>query len=111
MAPFSLIVWFVSRIRSHKSKIGSGRVDQSKQLDQKWSIQLNEVKSVHVDFTNKSCQHIPITINDQVIPHSDTAKYLGMMLDAKLRRKALVKSEREELGLKYKKMYWLTGRR
>ena len=33
------------------------------------------------------------------------------MGDAKLRRKALVKKKREELGLKYKKMYWLMGRR
>jgi transposase len=34
-----------------------------------------------------------------------------MTLDAKLRWKAHVKKIREELGLKYKKMYWLTGRR
>jgi len=57
----------------------------------KWLIRLNEGKSVHVDFTNKRCQHIPITINDKVTPHSNTAKYLGMMLDAKLCWKAHVK--------------------
>jgi uncharacterized protein with GYD domain len=34
-----------------------------------------------------------------------------MTLDAKLRWKAHVKKKREELGLKYKKMYWLMGRR
>jgi len=33
------------------------------------------------------------------------------MGDAKLRWKALVKKKREKLGLKYKKMYWLMGRR
>jgi len=55
------------------------------------------------------CQHIPITINDKVIPHSNTAKYLGMTLDAKLRSKAHVKKKREDLGLKHKKMYWLRG--
>jgi hypothetical protein len=101
----------------------------------------------------KRCQHIPITINDEVLPfthtylpmkmeqsvpkrrhinfrrrelprrkhttfrarrkfeikkiirHSNTEKYLGMTLDAH------VKKKREELGLKYKKTYWLTGRR
>jgi len=33
-----------------------------------------------------------------------------LILDAKLRWKAHVKKKHEELGLKYKKMYWLTGR-
>jgi len=34
-----------------------------------------------------------------------------MTLGAKLRWKAHVKKKREELGLKYKKMYWIMGRR
>ena len=34
-----------------------------------------------------------------------------MTLDAKLRWKAHVKEKREGLGLEYKKMYWLMGRR
>jgi hypothetical protein len=33
-----------------------------------------------------------------------------IILDAKLRWKAHVKKKREELGLKYKKMYWLMQR-
>jgi hypothetical protein len=45
------------------------------------------------------------------IPYSQTAKYLGMSMDAKLRRKVRVKEKREELGLKYKHMHWLMGRR
>jgi len=40
-----------------------------------------------------------------------TAKYLGMTLDAKLRWKVHVKEKREELGLKYRQMYWLMRRR
>jgi hypothetical protein len=39
-----------------------------------------------------------------------TAKYLGVTLDAKIRWKAYVKKEREELGLRYNKIYWLIGR-
>jgi len=77
----------------------------------KWLIKLNEAKSVHVDCTNRRCQYIQITINDKVTPHSNTAKYLGMMLDTKLRWKAHVKKKCEELALKYKKAYWLMGRR
>jgi hypothetical protein len=50
-------------------------------------------------------------MNDKTIPHFQTAKYLGMTLDAKLRWKLHIKKKREELGLKYKRMYWLMGRR
>jgi hypothetical protein len=59
--------------------------------------------NVHVSYTDNYKRHI--------IPHSNTTKYLGMALDAKLRWKAHVKKKREEFGLKHKKMYWLMGRR
>ena len=65
---------------------------------------------MHVDFKNKRIVHRPVFINNQEIPHANTAKYLGMTLDAKLLWKAHDKKKREELGLKYKKMYWLLGR-
>jgi hypothetical protein len=81
----------------------------------KWTrqrlIKLNEDKSTHVNFTNRRCHRIPIIMNGKTIPHSQTAKYLGMTLDAKLRWKVQIKKKREELGLKYKQMYWLMGRR
>ena len=86
-------------------------VDKVSDWTRKWLIKLNEAKLVHVDFTNKRCHHIQTTINGKVIPHSNTMKYLGMTLDAKLRRKAHVKKKCVELGLKYNKMYWLMGRK
>lgn len=76
----------------------------------RWKIKLNETKSVHINFTNKRIDHIPVRINNNLIPYSNTAKYLGITLDAKLRWKVHVKKKREELGLKYRKMYWLIGR-
>lgn len=76
----------------------------------KWKIQINETKSVHVNFTNKKIQYIPVSINNMQIPYSNSAKYLGMTLDAKLRWKVHVKKKREELGHKYRKMYWLIGK-
>jgi hypothetical protein len=75
-----------------------------------WLIKLNKDKSKHVNFTNKRCQYIPINVNGKTIPYSQTAKYLGMTLDAKLRWKVHVKKTREERGLKYRQMYWLLGR-
>jgi hypothetical protein len=55
-------------------------VDKVNNWTRKWLIKLNEANPVYVDFTNKRYQHIPITINDKVIPHSNTAKYLGIAL-------------------------------
>ena len=78
-------------------------VNQINDWTNRWGIKLNETKSVHVDFTNKKIQHIPVSINNNQIPYSNNAKYLGITLDAKLRWKAHVKKKREELGIKYKK--------
>lgn len=76
---------------------------------EKWRIKLNETKSVHVNFTNRKTHHIPIKIGSNRLPHSNSAKYLGMTLDAKLRWSEHVKKKREELNIKYKKMNWLLG--
>jgi hypothetical protein len=77
----------------------------------KWRIRLNEMKSVNVNFTNQKIDHrVPIIINSLPIPHANSAKYLGMTLDAKLRWKEHVKKKKQELNLKFRKMYWLLGR-
>lgn len=85
--------------------------NQVNRWTRKWRIRLNETKSVHVNFTNKNTQHIIVNINNKQILYSNTAKYLGFTLDAKLRWKAYAKKKREELGLKFRKMYWLIGRK
>lgn len=85
-------------------------IDKIQIWTKKWRIKLNETKSVHVDFTNKKIEYKPTYINHQVVPYSNTAKYLGMTLDAKLRWKPHVKKKKEELNLKYRKLYWLIGR-
>jgi hypothetical protein len=52
-------------------------VDEVNNWTRKWLIKINEAKLVYVDFTNTRCQHTPITKNDKVIPHSNTANYLA----------------------------------
>lgn len=42
--------------------------------------------------------------------YRNTAKYLGMTLDAKLKWKVHVKKKKEELNIQYRKLYWLLGR-
>lgn len=76
----------------------------------KWRIKLNENKSTCINFTNLRVEHIPIMINSQKVPYANTAKYLGMTLDAKLRWKEHIKKKREELNIKFRKMHWLLGR-
>lgn len=75
----------------------------------KWRIKLNEVKSTHVNFTNKKYDYIPVIVSQQTIPHANVAKYLGMTLDAKLRWKTHVRKKREQLNLKFRQMFWLLG--
>lgn len=78
----------------------------------KWRIKLNDTKTVHVNFTNKkSVEHQPVVLNNNIIPHANSAKYLGMNLDIKLKWNVHIKKKREELGIKYRKLYWLLNRR
>lgn len=75
-----------------------------------WRISLNEGKTQHINFTLKKELPLPVTINQQRVPYSNTAKYLGMTLDAKLRWKEHIKIKRKQLNLINTKMSWLIGR-
>jgi hypothetical protein len=66
----------------------------------KWRIKLNEAKSVHIDFTYKRIEYKPVYMNDLIIQFANTAKYLGMTLDTKLKWKPHVKKKLEELNFK-----------
>lgn len=50
-----------------------------------WHIKLNETKSVHINFTNKREQQVPININFAQISYANSAKCLGITLEARLR--------------------------
>lgn len=80
-----------------------------------WSVisklQLNERKSIHINFTNKNITNLPIFISNNQIPYSNNAKYLGMTLDAKLKWKEHVKKKTEELNIKYRNLKWLIGKK
>lgn len=85
--------------------------NQMNDWTKKWRLKLNELKSVHMNFTNKNIRNPPaININESIVPYENNAKYLGMTLDTKLKWKEHVKKKREELDIKYRKMYWLLGR-
>src|SRR5204863_76548 len=50
----------------------------------KWRIKVNESKSVHVTFTMRRETCPPVFLNNQPLPQSENAKYLGMHLDRRL---------------------------
>jgi hypothetical protein len=68
--------------------------DEISNWTDQWLIKLNGGKLTHLTFTNKRRPYVPIIINGKTIPHSLTAKYLGMTLDAKLRWKVHVKKKK-----------------
>ncbi|PNF35561.1 hypothetical protein B7P43_G03721 [Cryptotermes secundus] len=77
----------------------------------KWRIKLNETKSTYISFTNQKINQRSVSLNGVRIPPANTAEYLGMALDAKLRWKEHIKKKPEELEIKFRKMSWLIGRR
>ena len=62
----------------------------------KWGIKLNNLKSIHVDFTNMQTDYKKVYINNIEVPHSNSAKYLEMKLDAKQGWKELVKKKKNK---------------
>jgi hypothetical protein len=56
-------------------------------------IKLSEYKSVHTDFKNNKIKQQPIFINGTKVPYANTAKYLGMNRDSKLRWKKHIKKK------------------
>ena len=67
-------------------------------------------RTQHVNFTYKREDPLPVRINHQTVPYANTAKYLGMTLDAKLRWKEHIKVKRLQLDILRRKMNWLLGR-
>jgi hypothetical protein len=76
----------------------------------KWRFKVNEKKSVHVTFTMRQKTCPPVNLNNQPLPQSDHAKYLGMYLDRRLTWKKHILTKRTQLDLKLRKLYWIIGR-
>jgi hypothetical protein len=64
-----------------------------------WRVILNEIKLVHLNFTNRKVGYIQVTTNRNPIPYANMAEYLGMTLEAKLRWKEHGKKKIEELNV------------
>ena len=78
---------------------------------QKWGFKINEKKSSHLTFTLRKQTCSQVTINNTIIPSTDSVKYLGMTLDRRLTWKKHISEKSKQLKEKLRKFYWLTGRR
>lgn len=76
----------------------------------KWKIKANEIKSTHITFTLKRNTCPPVSLNSQNLPQAEEVKYLGMHLDRRLTWKKHIWTKRLQLGIKFRKMYWLIGK-
>lgn len=86
-------------------------LDKVNSWAREWKIKLNESKSVHVTFALRpvDIQHC-VYMNGTQVRQDQTAKYLGMYLDARLTYRTHVKKKAQQLKLKTKQLYWLIGR-
>ena len=67
----------------------------------KWRMKLYESISDHVDISYKDIPQRWLYLDNNIIPYSNGAKYLGMTFDAKLRWKEYVKKKKEALDFKF----------
>lgn len=77
----------------------------------KWRIKANELKSTHVTFTMRRASCPPVKLNNNILPHAEDAKYLGMNLDRRLTWRKHIFSKRKQLGMKFGQLYWLIGKK
>jgi len=86
-------------------------VDQISDWSKRWKTEINERKSVRVDFALRPHYYTPTVINGTPIPTATHARYLGLHLDCKLNWQEHVKAKRQLLELQFDRFHWLIGRR
>jgi len=64
----------------------------------KWRVKINQNKSTHTTFTLKQGTCPNITLNNVLIPTSDTVKYLGLFFDKRLTWKKHLQTKRLTLN-------------
>lgn len=76
-----------------------------------WRIRTNECKSTHVTFTLNKRTCPAVKLNNITIPQQTNVKYLGLHLDRRLTWKKHIETKRNQLKIKFSKMYWMIGRK
>jgi hypothetical protein len=74
-------------------------------------MKANEIKLTNITFSLKRETCPAGTLNGQLIPQTETAKYLGIHLDCRLTWQKHIFTERKQLELQLRRMYWIIGRK
>jgi hypothetical protein len=77
---------------------------------QNWKMKVNETKSSHITFILPKGQCPPVCINQTIIPHVETVKYLGLHFDRRLTCKEHIAIKRKQLDHKTQEIKWLIGK-
>lgn len=59
-------------------------------------MKINKRKYIHVNFGKRKINFHPVELNNKTIPGKESARYLGLNLDDKLKQKQHVKEKRED---------------
>jgi len=73
-------------------------------------MKVTETKSSHITFTLQKGQCPPVCINQTVISHVETVKYLGLHFDRRLTWKEHIVMKRKQLDPKTREIKWLIGK-
>ncbi len=82
-------------------------LDQITNWMKKWKIKSNSSKSVRIDFLLRNHGYIPVKIDDDLVPHQDSARYLGVHFHKRLNWRTHITKKRDELNLRFRSLYWL----
>ena len=73
----------------------------------KWKIKVNESKSTHIMFTLRKGFCPPVSINQTIIPQTESVKYHELHFDCRLNWKEHITKKSKQTDLKVKEVNWL----
>jgi transposase len=103
-------------LASHINPVSASRnlqtnLDKTCKWLKTWKIKANETKSTHVTFTLRKDTCPPVNLNNKPLPQTEDVKYLGLQLERRMTWKKHIFMKRKQLGLKFRQLYWLIGRK
>lgn len=78
---------------------------------QRWKIKVSATKSNHVTYTLRRENCPCVSLGNEVLPHKECVKYLGMYLDRRQTWKEHIKRKKMEISARVSNMDWLLGRK